>query len=162
MAIGWYLVPYKRLAGERFPVRYCAMDDFTAAIRVEGGDWAETEVLGNRAIVKVRASAASLAAIDAEPGFVRLPKDRLNDSLASLSAGQKTALRNILTDMGYTLAEIQAALGADIGQKTLADVLRFMATRRKKPRYDRDADEIILDGDDQPCRMVESVDVAVR
>jgi hypothetical protein len=37
-------------------------------------------------------------------------------------------------------------------------VLRFMATRRLKPRYDSLLDLIVLDGDEQDCRPVEDVD----
>lgn len=157
MPIAFYIAPYKRRAGALTPTRYCAIDDFTAQVDA----WAESEVLGDRAVVKVRASATILSAINAEPGFIRLPKDALDNPLSDLSAGQKTALRNLLTDMGYTLAEIQARFGADLGTHTLGDVLRFMASRRLKPRYDQGADQIILDGPVQSCRSIDHVDAGV-
>lgn len=158
MAIGWYVVPYKRRLDAERPTRYCSMDDHTATILAAGGAWSETEVLGDRAIVKVRATPAVLTGLNGVAGFIRLPKDILDDSLASLSAGVKTAIRNELQSAGYTLAEIQARFGTDLGQYTLRDVLRFFASRRLKPRYDAGTDTIILDGPEQACRDVEDVD----
>lgn len=159
MAIGWYIVPYSRREGPR-PVRYCAMDDHTETILADGGDWREVEVLGNRAIVKVRASAATLSTLNGI--FKRLPKNALNLSLSDLTNPQKIALRNELTDAGYSLAEIQARFGSDLGQFTLRDVLRFMATRRNKPRYDANLDEIFLDGPVQACNDIDALDLQVQ
>lgn len=158
--IGWYIAPYKRKDRPGRPGRYCAMDDYTLQILSDGGNWTETEILGNRAIVKVRASASTLQTLNAE--FKRLPKGTLNTSLSDLSDAQKTALRNEILDQGYTLSEIQARFGADLGQYTLRDVLRLMTSRRKKPRYDPDTDTIILDGADQPCRNIDDVDAGVQ
>ncbi len=157
MAIGWYIVPYKRRLSETFAARYCEMDDHTVTIKAVGGAWTETEVLGNQAIVKVRATAAVLTLLSEVAGFRRLPKDALDDPLSSLSNAAKTAIRNELLDAGYTLAEIQARFGSDLGQYTLRDVLRFFASRRLKPRYDSESDTIILDGPIQPCRDIDSV-----
>jgi len=44
MALAWFICPYKRLDDDDLPSRYCAMDDFTAAIRAADGTWAETAV----------------------------------------------------------------------------------------------------------------------
>lgn len=159
MAIAWYIVPYKRDARMATPARYCAVDDYTDQIYGAGGQWVETEILGDRAIVKVRAPAGILAVLDGV--YKRLPKDRLGDSLADLPAGVKQALKDELLDMGYSSAEIQAGLPADLGTCSLADVLRFMATRRLKPRWNRESDAIVLDGEVQTCRPVESVDAEV-
>jgi len=156
MAIAWFIIPYKRRVGARQPTRYCAIDDFTPQIYSAGGKWSETEILGDRAIVKVSAPANILTALNAE--YKRLPKDRLDDSLSDLSAGAKTAIRNELQDAGYSLAEIQARFGSDLGAFTLRDVLRFFASRRLKPRYDVDTDTIILDGSVQVCRSIDEVD----
>lgn len=160
MPIGWYIISYKRRSEGRIPTRYPAIDDYTSQIRAAGGQWAETEVLGNRCLVKVRAPQGVLSALDSL--FRRIPKDRLDDSLADLSANVKGALRDELLDMGYSLAEIRARFGDDLGQYTLRDLLRFAATRRLKPRYDSKTDEIIIDGEVQPCRSVESVDAEVQ
>lgn len=158
MAIGWYIIPYSRrvVPSGHPPARYPAIDDYTAQILATGGQWAESEVLGNRCLIKVRASIAVLQALATE--YKRLPKDRLDDSLADLSTAAKRALRDELEDMGYTLAEIRARFGDDLGIYTLRDVLGFMASRRRKPRYDQTTDTIVLDGSVQSCRPVNQVD----
>lgn len=166
MAIGWFIAPYQRIlpyTGPGLAGRKCAMDNHTATIRADGGDWREVEVLGNRAVVKVRASAATLTSIATATGWRRLPKDRLDDPLSDLTNQQKNALRSELQDMGYTLAEIQARFGNDLGAFTLGDVLRFMAKRRRKPRYDAASDAIVLDGDEVtlPANAVDALDGAV-
>lgn len=160
MAIAWFICPYKRRDSFR-PGRYCAMDDFTAAILADGGAWTETEILGNRAIVKVKASAATLTTIAGTAGFKRLPKAALNVSLSDLTTAQKNTLRNEALDQGYTLAEIQARFGNDLGAYTLGDVLRFMASRRRKPRYDAGTDTIVCDGVEVTPRPVDNVDTEV-
>lgn len=163
MPIGWYIVPYVREIGSYLPgpSRQCAMNIYTDTIYSAGGWWAETEVLGNRAIAKVRATTTVLTTLNGVAGFKRLPKDRLDDSLADLPLAVKQALKDELLDMGYTGTEIQDRLGEDLGAHTLRDVLKFMTTRRLKPRYDSGEDEIIVDGAIQLCRSVESVDLEV-
>lgn len=160
MAIAWFIVPYKRTSVMNMPARYCAMDDFTSQILADGGEWTETEILGDRAIVKVRANIDTLTAIAAV--FKRLPKDRLDDSLSTLTNPQRNALKNEILDQGYTLSEIQNRFGNDLSQFTLGDVLRFMTTRRLKPRYDSASDTIILDGAEQSCRPLTEVDTQVQ
>lgn len=159
MPVAWFIAPYKRRPDRERPTRYCAMDDFTADILAAGGAWTETEVLGDRAIVKVRASVAVLTTLAGV--FRRLPKDALGTPLSDLTNGQKTALRNELTDAGYSLAELQARFGSDLGAHTLGDVLRFMASRRRKPRYDADTDTIVCDGVVENCRSPDHVDAEV-
>ncbi|MDP3768425.1 MAG: hypothetical protein Q8S13_10455, partial [Dehalococcoidia bacterium] len=63
--VAWFLVPYKIKLGGALgrKVRYCAMNDFTAAIQVGGGDWSEVQIKGDQAIVRVRARAAVLASL---------------------------------------------------------------------------------------------------
>lgn len=159
MAIAWFLCPYVRKPGLRV-MRVCAMDQFTTSIKADGGAWAETEVLGNRAIVKVAASPATLSLIANTPTFRRIPLALLNNPLSSLTARQRTAIKNEILDAGYTLAEIDAAL-PDLTAVTLRQVLRFLATRRLKPRYDTQTDTIVLDGPAQPCRSVDDLDGAI-
>lgn len=160
MAIAWFIAPYKRTSVMNMPARYCAMDDFTSQILADGGAWTETEILGDRAIVKVRANIDTLTTIAAV--FKRLPKDRLDDSLSTLTSPQRNALKNEILDQGYTLSEIQNRFGNDLSQFTLGDVLRFMTTRRLKPRYDSVSDTIILDGAEQSCRPLTEVDTQVQ
>ena len=162
MSLTWFICTYKRRIGTRHPTRYCAMDDFTDAIRLDSGDWAETEVLGNYAIVKVRASDATLSSIAGAAGFVRLPVDRLNDSLVALNGGQIRTLRDRLIDMGYDDAEIDSSLGVNLSVRTLGDLLRFAASRRRKPRYDSGQDQIVLDGEVQTCKSIDIVYSEVR
>jgi hypothetical protein len=164
--IAWYIVPYKYDTSTGSPggglksCRYCAMDDYTTEIRAAGGRWTETEILGNRAIVKLRAPSNIIAQADGT--FKRIPKNRLDDSLADLPSGVKTALKNEILDQGYTIEEVHARFGDDLGNYTLRQVLQFMATRKKKARYDSQADEIVLDGPNISCRTIESVDAEVQ
>lgn len=159
MPSAWYIVPYQRRPSANRPLRYCQIDDQTPDILADGGWWSEVEILGNRAIVKVRASAAILQNLNGL--YKRLPKDVLNIGLSDLNNAQKIALRNEILDQGYTIAEIRARFGDDLGQYTLGDILRFMATRRKEPRYDAETDTIVLDGPDHPCRSIDSLDKEV-
>ncbi len=158
MAIGWYITPYNRRPGHGLPTRYCAMDDHTSIIRSSSGAWAESEVLGNLAIVKVRSPGEILTFLDEQPGFYRLPRNRLNDSLSSLSGAVRTQMRDRLLTAGYTIEEIRAAFDGGLENYTFRDYLRFFARRRLKPRYDRSEDEIVLDGPVQECRSIERVD----
>lgn len=160
MAIGWFIAPYKRRSDPDRVFRYCAMDDFTTQILADGGAWAETEVLGNCAVVKVNASTATLSTIAGTQGFQRIPLQRLDDPLSSLTNAQRNAIRNRILAMGYTSAEINASL-PNLANVTLRQVLHFVTTRRLKPRYDPGTDAIVLDGAEQPVRQVESVDAEV-
>lgn len=158
MAVGWFIVPYKRDTNSPRIVRYCAMCDYSTQINADGGGWSESECLGDHAVVKVRASAATLTALNAVTGFVRLPIDLLDNTLSSLTNTQKRAITDKLQALGYPLSEIRADLGSDIGSKTLRDVLRFALKRRLKPRYDAATDTILVDGEIQPCKPLEWVD----
>jgi hypothetical protein len=90
--------------------------------------------------------------------YRRLPKNSLDDPLADLSTAVKRVLRDELEDSGYTLTEIQARFGNDIGAYTLRDVVSFAASRRRKPRYDAANDRIICDGAIQSCRNIQDVE----
>ncbi len=160
MAVAWFLCPYKRRIDLPRPIRYCAMGDFSAQIRTDGGQWCETEILGDRAIVKVNASAATLTTIANTATFRRIPLTLLDDPLSSLSAGVQNAIKQEVLDAGYTLAEVNARF-PNIASATLGDVLRFMATRRLKPRYDSGTDTIILDGEVQACKSIDLVNATV-
>lgn len=164
MPIGWFIVPYKRSTKPNMPImRYPEIDDYTPDIEAAGGKWSETEVLGNRCIVKVRASTGVLNAIAAVDGFQRLPKNRLDDPLSDLSTAAQTKIKNALLDMGYPLSEIKEKFGnnVDLTLYTLRDVLKFATRRRLKPRYNEPTDEIICDGIVQPVKALEIVDLEV-
>ena len=160
LTIAWYICPYKRKVSAR-PTRYCAMDDFTWQIcYVDLGGWAETEILGNQAIVKVKAETTTLATLDTT--FTRLPTKLLTDSLSDLTTAVKNQIKTQILAAGYTAQEIQTALGADIGLKTFADLLRFLATRRLTPRYDQPSDTIVCDGEVCSCKSPDLVDGAIQ
>ena len=158
----WYICPYKR--EKAFPPskysRYCAMCDYSKNIKIDGGGWAETEVLGNRAIVKVKAEEATLIILDGV--FKRIPKDSLADSLADLSPTIKQALKNEILDMGYTVQEIQDRLPNDIGTYTLKDILKFMTIKRRAPRFVEAIDDVIFDGAESQCISITDIDKKVR
>lgn len=155
--IGWFIVPYARRASSIGYVRYCKIDDFTSQIVASGGHWSESEVLGNCAIVKVRAPQAGIDQLDAQPGFIKIPVQLLGDSLSSLSSTKKTQIRNKLEEMGYTPAEIQADLGTDLGTKTLRQLLIFITKRRIRPRFDSVLDDIVFDGPVESCKTVDQL-----
>jgi hypothetical protein len=162
MAVAWFLAPYRQKALNSLPARYCAVDEFTAQIRADGGTWAETECLGNYTVVKVRASSSTLQAIGAAAGVRRLPKDRLDDPLSSLTNTQKTTLRNWIEGLGYTRAEWQADLGTNLGAITLRQALRFILKRHLALRYDASSNTLVCDGEERQCLpLLEDVDTAV-
>ena len=158
MPVAFFIIPYERYASYR-PARRVAIAAFTPQIEADGGDWSESEFLGDRALVKVRASVATLTAI-ADQGWFRLPLSRLEDPLSSLSNTQRIALRNQITDAGYSSAELNALI-PNLAGASLRQVLRFMLSRRLKPRYDEATDQIVLDGPDQPATAIEALDLRV-
>jgi hypothetical protein len=158
MPVGWFLVPYKRRPDVFRVVRYVAIDDLTPAIIADGGVWSEVEVLGQHAIVKVRAASGTLQDVANLAGVQRIPVARLDDSLSSLTNQQKTAIRNKVTSLGYSIAELQDRFPNDLGSYTLRELLLFIASRRRKVRYDVQADAIIDDGDVQPVRPLDDAD----
>lgn len=158
--MAWFIAPFIRInelpAYLSHPQRGCIVRQLRDQIRTDGGRYHAVEVLGDRAVVKVvGVSVATLNAIAALPGVVRIPKDLLNDQLSTLTAGQRTAIRNQVLDAGYTMAEVNARF-PNLANNTVGDVLRFLATRRLKPRYIQATDTIICDGEVQAC---ESIDV---
>lgn len=164
--IGLFLVPYERWADgptdphvRRRPLHL--RPEIAALIRADGGAAYADECLGNYAVVKVRATAATLQALNDLAGVRRLPKDRLDDALDTLTQQQKITLRDWIEALGYPRAEWQSVLGTDLGAITLRQVLRFILTRRLRPRYDPAADAIVLDGAVQPCGAIEDIDAAV-
>lgn len=160
---GFFLIPYERhdtLSG--LPARRIAMTEYLAAINADGGAFREAECLGNQAIVKVRASAATLALMAADARYTRIPAGAMDDPVSGLTAGQQNAIQQTLLNAGYTASELNAAFpGGFNGPYTIRDVLRFLLTRRLESRHDVASDTIILDGPVQACETPESVDAAV-
>lgn len=156
MAIAWFICPYKRRVGDAMPTRYCAMNDFTRQLRDAGGDWREVEILGDRAIVKVRGPSAALTSIATTQGFHRLPSSDFNTPLSELTQGQRTTLKNLVIDAGYTREEFDEA-HPDMTLITMKQVLKFLARRRLKPRYDEASDTIFIDGPVQPTGSIDQL-----
>lgn len=156
------MVPYKRRVGEQVPTRYCAVDDLTQQIVADGGTWDETEILGDAALVKVRASAATLTLVGNLAGVFTIPQRfiDLQDSLASMTAGERNQITNAVLSLGYTQAELDAAMGNTLAlwrTHVLDDLLQMAATRRLRPRYDQPTDTIVCDGIVQPVKLVSLV-----
>lgn len=158
MPIAWYIVPYVRV----IPPPAGLLAARTLALNVDApqlaGKWREVETLGNRAIVKINVGAGVLSQLDA--AYKRLPKDRLDDALSDLPNGVKNALRNEVLDMGYTAQEVNNRFPNGVGDFTLRQVLKFMASKRRKPRYDEQTDDIIYDGEEVPGEDIDALDRA--
>lgn len=158
LKIAWYIAPYKRRENSHRPTRYCAMDDYTQQIIYkDGGNWSETEVLGDRAIVKVKAEEKTIETLDTV--FKRLPVDSLDSGLTTKTAEVKTSISSELADMGYKSSDTSKV---NLDTCKAVDLLKVMATKRLAPRYDAEKDLIICDGIEQQCRSIESVDKAVK
>lgn len=160
MPVAWYAAPYVP-DPSRPRARMVAIEAYTSMIQQDQGAWSETEILGGWAVVKVRATQATLDLIAQDTQFRRIPLTRLDDSWATLSPAQRNALRSFAVSLGYTTQELTAALGSDLSAVTLGQFLRFCATRRRKPRWDETTGTIVLDGPVQPCRSVDDVDRSV-
>lgn len=139
MNIAWYIVPYKLNMTDIFmgnPSRYVAINDDLKTIAGEPDHWREIETIGNRALVKVKASDAVLATLNNK--YLRLPKDKIDDSLSSLSNNAITKIKEELLDMGYTIAQIKAKFGNAVNLKafTLRDVFNFITKGSKSMPLD--------------------------
>jgi hypothetical protein len=165
MAYAWFICQYKTKPN-RPNFRYCAMDDYTAQIRTDGGDWAESEVLGGYVVVKVNASEATLITIGGYAGFYRIPDHwNISDTLADLTNANRNVLTNRILQMGYTQAELDAVMGNTLAlwrQKTLLQLLNFIAQRRLTPRFDANLQQIVLDGSAVSCEPIIFVDDKVK
>jgi len=151
MPIAFFFSPMKRVVPDRRPGRaevYCQMDDFTTQILADGGTWSGKECLGAVMLTKVRASLATLQAIDATPGNVKIPIAHLGDPTSGMTQQQRNQIQNYLTGtLGFTNAELNAAfpLGWN-GPYTLRDIIVFALSRRQTPRYDAPTDTVVWNG----------------
>lgn len=164
-ASAWFVAPYVRVAPPprralaNIVHRACEIRDFAALIAADGGGMRLFEIAGNKCLVKVKASVATLTLIAAT--YPRIPGALLDDTLGSLTAGQRTALRQLLLDAGYTLQDVNARF-PDLAAATVGDVLRYLAQKpRRKTRFDVATDTIVLDGPDQPTGNVDVLNEAL-
>lgn len=159
MPVTWFFAPYETVVAH-LPARKCAMDDFTPQITADGGGWSEAEVLGDQAVVKLNASTATIQAVVADGRFQRIPAAirLLDDPLSTLSAGQRSAIRDKVLALGYTAQEVTNALG-DLSTATLRDLLHLICKRRFSPRWD--GQQFVFDGAQQVCKTPEALDSEV-
>jgi len=139
VAVAWFIGPYVRddTAGHEYPARFFLSADFFEQLALNGGTWAgPVEILGNHAILKVRAGAGVLQAIDDLPDVDGIAKDLLDDQLADLPPAAQQRLRDLALELGYTLQELNDRFPEPIGTYTLGDVLRFLGSRWRRPFYD--------------------------
>lgn len=171
MAIAWFICGYviTDILGNPgiHNVRYCAMNNFNTQVFADGGAWAESEIVNDSAVVKVRASSTTINTIGNTQGFYRIPLDitDINALMTALTQPQYGAIRGELLRLSYLESEINAALGSTRAQwqtKTFKQLLDFAATRRFKPRYDYATDTFIFDGPIQTPRSITSVDGEVQ
>jgi len=159
--IGWFIGTYKRKNSTRMPIRYCVIEDYSNLILADNGSYVYGEVLGNFAIIKVKASTATIATIANDSNVTQIPLTSIDDSLATLSNNQRNAIRNQVLSAGYTSAEFSAAI-PDLTNATLRQVFKFLASRKQEPRYDKVTDTIVFDGLIDACRSIEELDMAVQ
>lgn len=162
MPVGLFVAPFQRAdhQGTGRVRRESVMHNYNQQIVADGGAWQETEILGQRVIAKVRASGAVLTSIAADPLIVGLPATRLDDPLSTLTVAQRTALRQLALDCGYSTGEF-ASVFPNLGQATLGQFLRFLCTRRRKVRYDQATDTIVDDGQVEPVTSIDLIDALV-
>lgn len=172
--IGWYLIPYVvGFRADGSPYRYVAIDALTTQIwndngyavndGTQGPFWAESEVLGNVAVVKVRASAATHAEIAALPGAFQFPGVNLTDPLTPLTAQQSLAITSKLESLGYTAQEIFSHLPHVLNTYELGALLAVVALRRLQPSgWDPVGQQFVLDGPVQPVVPITALDAAVQ
>jgi len=162
MAIAWFVVQYVPY-NDRPNTRRLAIDAFTRQIEADGGSWAEAEVLGNYALVKVSASTATINAIKAYGIFPATSYTGLDTLMSDLSNPEYKAIQDQLLLMGYTQAEINASLGSSLTlwrQKTFRQLLEFAATRKFNIRWNGTA--IVFDGEQQVCINPDVIDKRVK
>lgn len=157
--MSWWVCPYKWVSEDEFDYRYCAMNDYTEQLRVDAGRppqpiddhggypssetplWAEAEMLGDRAIVKVHtgASPAMLTVLEAEPTFMRIPAEVLDIALEdqNISNPDMNRMWAAMVDAGYTQEDLFNLLGItrrqDLRRKNLREVLNAMLSRWRRP-----------------------------
>lgn len=171
MPTAWFIVPYTRkIETDERPnsaTRWVDINNQQATIAADGGRWGEVEVLGNRAVVKVVTNTQAVLDNLANP-YLRIPLSLLATQLNQLTTTQRNRIHTELNNMGYSDPEIQAALNlsglsaAQLGTKTLGDVLRFAASRRQVARFDSVSQNFILDGPIQACESVDALDTSTQ
>ena len=158
MPVRYYLCPYDTvprpgIAGQI--MRRCAMARHIPRIpNPAGAVWEEVEILGNHCLVRVRANAAGLSLIDADPDFREIPSD-----VPVIPIARRPAIQTRLESLGYASGEILAtswntrqlliaisAVCSEVRQRgDLAGYDITPGVRRPAPRRLRDLDDGVPD-----------------
>ncbi len=94
MPIAYFLCPYhRRPSTPQRPIRFCAMDAHTPELEATGGAWAESEIVDNQAVVRVRASATQLASL-----ALRFPTLSETEAERAIKAGRREVRSEVETD----------------------------------------------------------------
>lgn len=159
MPVAWYIVPYVRdpspPTGPWFPGLTLALNVDTPEL---AGMWDAIEAGAGYAIVKIKAEDKTLETLNAL--YKRLPSDNLKGSLENVPRDQKDDLRQTLLDMKYSAEEIDAQFPRGFDGHTLEEVVKFMASKRRLPRYDEAKDEHVFDGQEfvEDAKRVDDLD----
>lgn len=163
MPVGWFIAKYNVVVNyPAFPLATRTSPIDEAQLDTNGARYRTVE-LTNRLIYKIVASNAVLNAVANLANVKRLPTDLLDNSLSDLTANQRQAIRDELTDQGYSLAEINAQF-PNLANATLRQVLRYMARTRTLPKFDIPTLSVVASDkpeDVRPCESVDAVDAAV-
>ena len=170
MPLAWFLVPYEsnNLTDGIFIIRHRrrpVTSRYLPEIVADGGAVQTSEGLGNHAVARVRASQATLDLIAAHAGVIRVPQRwlRLVDNFTDMTNGERNQIENKLLSVGFTQAEIDAALGSTLAEwraHTLHDLLNLVCSGRIESR--RQGSNIIFDGPVRPCRPVAELERLVN
>lgn len=169
MALGWFIFPYVRDTLDDFPTRYLSVADHEDLIAVNSvlvdgvirdyPAWSEVEILGNRALSKVRGLPGNLVTL-ATFALERLPNIGIDQPLSVLNGAQRNRILAAMLDAGYPQAEIDERFPV-FRNAIFREILRFMSRRRLKPRYDSVTDTIFVDGIVQNCGSTDDLDLLI-
>lgn len=162
MATYWWLCRYVKAVGEfnKPFVRVSAFELYYQDLVKEGAKWSYEEIAGNRCLVKAEMSDSLAQTIALDVHCMPLPLKRLDQTLGELSPQARSTLQDLAVEMGYTLTEIRNQLGNNLASVTLGQLLRFLASRRIKPRYNAEKTDVVFDGPVIPLRasLVDDLD----
>lgn len=155
MATYWWICRYVKAMGEfgRPFVRVSAFESYHDDLTKEGAKWRYEEIAGNRCLVRAEMSDALAQTIALDVNCLPLPLKRLDQTLGELSPQARSTLQDLAVEMGYSLTEIRNRLGNNVATVTLGQLLRFLASRRIKPRYSDDKTDVVFDGPVIPLRQ---------
>lgn len=128
------------------PAFYPAFALYNEDIQREGGTWKMEHVGNIWCLIKARISDTLAQTIGLDINCRRIPMNILDRPLSDLNNAQRNGLRDLAVEMGYTLEEIRSALGNNLANVTLRQLLRFLASRRIKARWDAASSQLVFDG----------------